>query len=667
MDPDGAEDGSQSRQGVPNDPEQAPPDHDSPPTDASSKARLSRKRTKTGCLTCRKRRIKCGEEQPVCKNCIKSKRSCEGYNSQRVLLHQPTYDYSAFPNGGAQIAFQSLPYPGQFVPHDAGYGGAFAAAPGQHPYPVGEHGQPILHYATPNAFPPHPPPALQPHSTGEPAHGVPIIHLGEGRDVNAMLLTSAPPLVPYIGYPIPSSSAPTLEHASTLHHPMYLPRSAAHPPAPPSYMIPPRPVNTDLHSPAATAQFHSSPYGPSPTFDPHNRAWPSQYPPRSDSIHPDEPLPLPASAFHAGPATAPRTLPSQNVPSPELYQETREPFSAVTTNTLLGQAAVETQDDNYYDIASDEEMDIDSSAVTGLAHEQLQKLHRILQVNNIRVHDLETRQHDGFLYEGILDHYRVEDAANPLRNPATARVFAHFIAVTGPCLSVFERRPRNTSVLFADGKVPFAQQGLWTYTMPVAALHHQGLLHSMLALASLHIARLQNASDTPSRQHYAWACKRINHLLSRNSKKRHQTTTIAASMLLGFYEILTADHRAWNMHLKGSKQLFLETDFVSLARKFRRMKREKEGHRVQTEGQHDTMSSPTGSTQDEILSQITDVDDAMVSSLFGSEVSYDGPVPQEDGVPQPLDLSNFEILKDLYWWYLKQDAYQSIISGNPLL
>ncbi|CAA20477.3 DNA-binding transcription factor, zf-fungal binuclear cluster type Gsf1 [Schizosaccharomyces pombe] len=41
--------------------------------------RQARKRTKTGCLTCRKRRIKCDERKPICYNCIKSKRQCEGY------------------------------------------------------------------------------------------------------------------------------------------------------------------------------------------------------------------------------------------------------------------------------------------------------------------------------------------------------------------------------------------------------------------------------------------------------------------------------------------------------------------------------------------------------------------------------------------------------------
>ncbi|MCJ1311498.1 hypothetical protein MMC25_005170 [Agyrium rufum] len=39
-----------------------------------------KRRTKTGCLTCRKRRIKCDEAHPLCRNCQKSKRECLGYD-----------------------------------------------------------------------------------------------------------------------------------------------------------------------------------------------------------------------------------------------------------------------------------------------------------------------------------------------------------------------------------------------------------------------------------------------------------------------------------------------------------------------------------------------------------------------------------------------------------
>ncbi|KAJ4300639.1 hypothetical protein N0V88_003324 [Collariella sp. IMI 366227] len=39
-----------------------------------------KRRTKTGCKTCRHRRIKCDEGQPTCGNCAKSRRDCAGYD-----------------------------------------------------------------------------------------------------------------------------------------------------------------------------------------------------------------------------------------------------------------------------------------------------------------------------------------------------------------------------------------------------------------------------------------------------------------------------------------------------------------------------------------------------------------------------------------------------------
>ncbi|KAF4634345.1 hypothetical protein G7Y89_g3765 [Cudoniella acicularis] len=39
-----------------------------------------KRRVKTGCLTCRKRKIKCDEQHPACRNCQKSKRECLGYD-----------------------------------------------------------------------------------------------------------------------------------------------------------------------------------------------------------------------------------------------------------------------------------------------------------------------------------------------------------------------------------------------------------------------------------------------------------------------------------------------------------------------------------------------------------------------------------------------------------
>lgn len=44
-----------------------------------NKRRIIKRRTRTGCLTCRKRRIKCDERKPHCFNCERSKKLCLGY------------------------------------------------------------------------------------------------------------------------------------------------------------------------------------------------------------------------------------------------------------------------------------------------------------------------------------------------------------------------------------------------------------------------------------------------------------------------------------------------------------------------------------------------------------------------------------------------------------
>lgn len=50
---------------------------------------IKRSRTRSGCVTCRDRHIKCDEQQPICKNCIKSNRKC--YRGIRLNFTQYTF------------------------------------------------------------------------------------------------------------------------------------------------------------------------------------------------------------------------------------------------------------------------------------------------------------------------------------------------------------------------------------------------------------------------------------------------------------------------------------------------------------------------------------------------------------------------------------------------
>ncbi|KAG7694754.1 hypothetical protein KL951_003931 [Ogataea haglerorum] len=72
--------------------EQSP---DSSTESRDKRKRVVRKRTRTGCLTCRRRRIKCDERKPFCFNCEKSKRVCAGY--EQVPYGARRYRYMSQP------------------------------------------------------------------------------------------------------------------------------------------------------------------------------------------------------------------------------------------------------------------------------------------------------------------------------------------------------------------------------------------------------------------------------------------------------------------------------------------------------------------------------------------------------------------------------------------
>ena len=47
-----------------------------------------KRRARTGCLTCKARRVKCDETRPFCQRCTKAGRACDGYKPPpRVHLH----------------------------------------------------------------------------------------------------------------------------------------------------------------------------------------------------------------------------------------------------------------------------------------------------------------------------------------------------------------------------------------------------------------------------------------------------------------------------------------------------------------------------------------------------------------------------------------------------
>lgn len=62
----------------------------------------------------------------------------------------------------------------------------------------------------------------------------------------------------------------------------------------------------------------------------------------------------------------------------------------------------------------------------------------------------------------MLATYVPSPQSSPLSDSMTARIFCHFINVTAPCISMFERHPANPSLIFQGQPVPPSLQHIWT-------------------------------------------------------------------------------------------------------------------------------------------------------------------------------------------------------------
>jgi Fungal specific transcription factor domain len=293
--------------------------------------------------------------------------------------------------------------------------------------------------------------------------------------------------------------------------------------------------------------------------------------------------------------------------------------------------------------------------------EALHKMHNeknwklFSDMHNSEHSDLQPRDYRTFIHEGMLNLYDAENYANPLKNAHTARVFMHFLSATSLSVSIFDRQPNDMSV-FLDSPIS-NPQGLWTYTLPLMALNHQGLLHAMLALSSLHIAKLQNGPTSPAMKHYTYSIKRIHSSVGKRNK-RHLTTTLAATLLLAFYEVMTADHSKWCWHLRGASYLIKETDY-------RRMSYRYKVQEAEMQAQEDILNYGETRTNRRGSLNPSIVDDSLLNRLIGREVHWRPPSSRAQ--EEPFDAQKFQIYQDLFWWYARQDTYQSIISGNRLL
>ena len=132
---------------------------------------------------------------------------------------------------------------------------------------------------------------------------------------------------------------------------------------------------------------------------------------------------------------------------------------------------------------------------------------------------------------------------------------------------------------------------------------------------------------------------------------------------------MTAEHVKWGTHLVGCAQLISELDFARLTQDARRLRA---SNLRMDDNLFDGMPVYRNKSGRESLEESLRPDENIVSTIVGKKISYDdyGRVFETDGRKgreDGIDLPMFETLQDLYWFYARQDAFQSMISGNPLM
>ncbi|KAI0020549.1 hypothetical protein F4780DRAFT_364080 [Xylariomycetidae sp. FL0641] len=559
---------------------------------SGQKKSAPRKRTKTGCLTCRRRRIKCDEGRPTCNNCIKSKRQCDGYN-QRVIFKDPL--------------------------------GAFASAP---------YGP--IHYPSPS------PQALVREQQLSAAQQ-------RSSSQSLQIIAPKPPTVGY--HQVPGSqfgqfysgqAGPSAASSGLLNF------DRGH------FSAQPAPTKYTFFPPTTVDAFSQNQWRQPSVED-----LAGLTPIVAEEDFPDVSSTDPDHIDHAGKGKTPVQATTTPTPAREAHHE-----DWVCSESESDYSMEEDSADDFSLMPHDSRLHLTELGLA-MAHQTNQPYHFF---------STQTRTFSTHATEHILSTYDPSPVNSPLNDKKVAAVFWHFVNVTGPSMSLYERHPHDPSELFQGQPVPRSRQHLWSYTFPLQSLSHAALLQAILAMASLQIAKLQSVPPTASLKHYHLALRRIAKNVSRPGR-RAQAANLAATLVLAFYEVWNSDHDKWSRHLLGARWILKDIPMSEMTRaimaiKMGQRQRQRElgllgpGHFEF--GARNTDQSPLHRDWDL-------VDVPFLCVLTGRDLTWDqfGMLPEEmSSLPPPRttytnkDMERYEHLSDLFWWYCKMDVYQSILGGT---
>lgn len=196
-------------------------------------------------------------------------------------------------------------------------------------------------------------------------------------------------------------------------------------------------------------------------------------------------------------------------------------------------------------------------------------------------------------------------------------------------------------------------------------------MQAMLALGSLQMANCQGLPPTAAMKHYHLCLRRVAKNYA-SPQKRTQPATLAATLLLGFYEVWNSDHEKWCRHMWGARAIIRELPLRRMTREILALKKERRRRQVELESQHHCDGSCYSLHADAAVdADLDEIDTDLIFQLTGQNVGYsesghveDDDRPRSERKYTENDIETYETLSDLYWWFCKMDVYQSILGGT---
>lgn len=183
------------------------------------------------------------------------------------------------------------------------------------------------------------------------------------------------------------------------------------------------------------------------------------------------------------------------------------------------------------------------------------------------------------------------------------------------------------------------------------------------------MAGLSGDAPTASWLHYG-LCIRRNAKNYQSPTRRAQPATLAATLLLAFYEVWISNHEKWCTHMIGARHIIGETPFREMSMQAWATHQQRYQHWAEMQAQNpfaDFMSH-TGHPNHELA----EVDLDLVRSVTGRPVYFVEGADSDSWRSKARtctdrDVENYEHLADLYWWFCKMDVYQATLGGSKLL